>query len=129
MESLRPNPKPVRLLYFWIGILATFCYRAIVILNHYSAIWVNTFWYIGTIGFILYFAHRYQVSEKRAHLIADYRLDEKVKTMPNLTSEERAAMHYVFSTLESSKEKWNYIFIFVTSGLALLIGIILDFFV
>lgn len=129
METMKANPKPLRLLYFWVGILATFSYRAIIVLNHYSAAWVTIFWYIGTVGFILYFAHRYQISEKRARLIAQYRLDEKVKTMPNLTDDERAAMHYLLSSLESSKEKWNYIFIFVTSGLALVLGIILDFFV
>lgn len=129
MESLAPHPKPVRLLFFWIGILATFCYRAIIMVNHYSAVWVTVLWYIGTIGFILYFAHRYQISEKRARVIAQYQLDEKVKMMPNLTDDERSAMHYLLSSLESSKEKWNDIFIFVTSGLALVVGIILDFFV
>lgn len=98
-----------------------------MILNHYSAVWVSIFWYIGTIGFILYFAHRFSVSEKRTRLITDFHLDKKVKTMPDLTNDERAAMHYVFSSLESSKEKWNYVFIFVTSGIALVVGILLDF--
>ena len=127
MESPHTSPKSLRLLYFWVGILATFTYRAIIVLNHYSAAWVTVFWYVGTVGFIIYFSHRYRVSQKRAKLVAQYNLDEKVKTLPNLSTEERDALVYLLTSLESSKERWNFIFIFTTSGLALLIGIILDF--
>jgi len=55
-------------------------------------------------------------------------LADRLQEISELTDQEKAAAAYVFSTLRSSKEKWNYIIIFVSSGLALIAGIILDFF-
>jgi hypothetical protein len=128
IDSLQPHSQPIRLLYFWIGIVATIAYRVIVVLNNVSAVWVQVAWYIGTVGFIFYFAHRFDVSSKRARIIERYRLADRLQEISELTDQEKAAAAYVFSTLRSSKEKWNYIIIFVSSGLALIAGIILDFF-
>ena len=127
MEKPIIHSKPVRLFFFWSGIIATFCYRVIVIVNNYSYAWAQAFWYMGTIGFIVYFAHRYQISERRAKLIRDYRLVGKVKNLKGLSEGERDALGYIFDTLRSSKEKWNSIFIFVSSFVALTIGFYLDF--
>lgn len=127
MENFQPHKKIVRLAYFWAGIIATFAYRIIIVMTGFDPIWVKVAWYIGTIGFIFYFIHRFQISEKRADLITKYRLSEKIDGMRELNPEERAAMEYVIRTLISSREKWNYIFIFITSGLALVWGIIIDF--
>ncbi|MBI4414626.1 MAG: hypothetical protein HY566_00100 [Candidatus Kerfeldbacteria bacterium] len=121
-----PHRPAIRLFFFWTGIVATFAYRIINILSHVSAAWVTVAWYVGTVGFILYFAHRYQVAGRRAKLILDMQLEQKVAQAAGLTRDERRAMSYVFGTLQSSKEKWNYIFIFLMSGVALLVGIILD---
>ena len=122
----KPHSKLVRALFFWTGITATFSYRVIIILTNYPAIWLKLAWYVGTVGFVLYFIHRYQISERRAKLIHDHQLNSKVVAMPNLNEADRAAMEYLFQTLESSKEKWNYIFIFVMSGLALVWGVVTD---
>jgi len=129
MEHIKASAKPLRMFYFWSGILATFAYRAIIVLNFYSAVWVKIFWYIGTIGFIVYFIHRFDVSKKRAELIVKYRLREKLdnNTLDKLTPEDNEALGYILRTLVSSKEKWNYYAIFVLSGLALIVGVLLDF--
>ena len=76
---IKPNPKPIRLLFFWAGIVATVAYRIIIILNFYSPLWVKISWYIGTIGFIIYFWHRYNIDRKRSQLVEDYNLIEAVK--------------------------------------------------
>ncbi len=127
MDIPKPHPKALRLVYFWIGILATFLYRIIVVLNNVGAVWVQIAWYVGTVGFLIYFIHRYEISEKRAKLIAAYDLERKVGSLDGLSPAERQAMAYLFGTLQSSKEKWNYIFIFIMSGLALIAGVIIDF--
>jgi hypothetical protein len=127
MKTIKPHSNAVRLFYFWAGIIATFLYRAIIVTTDLSTFWTKVFWYVGTVGFILYFAHRFQVSEKREHLIVENELDKKIAKLKELDENDRAAMEYIFKTLVSSKERWNYIFIFVTSGIALLIGIYLDF--
>lgn len=127
MEKPKLHSKTVRLFFFWAGIVATFCYRAIVVVNNFSQLWAQIFWYVGTIGFIFYFIHRYQISQKRAKLIKVYGLDKKIKNLEGLTTEEKDAIEYIFITLQSSKEKWNSIFIFASSFIALILGIYLDF--
>lgn len=127
MEKPKLHSNWLRNFFFWSGIVATFCYRAIVIVNNYSHAWAQIFWYIGTIGFIIYFAHRYQISELRSKLINEYKLSEKIKSLSGLSTNEKDAMEYIFKTLQSSKEKWNSIFIFVASFVALILGFYLDF--
>lgn len=126
MDMPKPHSKPIRLLYFWAGIIATLVYRLIIILNFYSPAWVKIAWYVGTIGFIVYFWHRYRISETRSRLIREQGLAGKVSKMNGLTEPDRQAFQYILSTLVSTKEKWNYIAIFVFSGLALIVGVILD---
>lgn len=127
MEKPTVHSPVVRLFFFWCGIIATFAYRIIVVLNNFSEIWVQIAWYIGTIGFILYFWHRFQVSEKRTKLIEQYKLREKVNGIGGLSDGDKDAMEYIFNSVHSSKERINYIFIFVVSFLALIVGIYLDF--
>jgi hypothetical protein len=126
MEQLKVHSQGLREFYFWAGIVATFAYRIIIILTGYPS-WLKFTWYVGTIGFVLYFVHRYQISERRSKLIHEHALAHKVAGLSELSKDDKAAMSYVFQSLESSKEKWNYIFIFVMSGLALVWGMVTDF--
>lgn len=119
-STLHASPRWLRNFYFWSGIVATFAYRIIVILNNYSKPLAQAAWYVGTIGFVIYFLHRYQISERRANLIREHDLITKTKNDP--------ALQYILKTLLSTKEKYNYIFIFVMSVVAFVIGIYLDFF-
>ncbi len=127
MNKPKLHSNSVRLFFFWMGIIATFCYRAIVVVNNYSHFWAQMFWYIGTIGFIIYFIHRYQISQNRAKLLKKYNLAQKIESLSELSPEEKSAVTYIFDTLQSSREKWNSIFIFAASFLALILGIYLDF--
>ena len=128
MEQLKPHSKFTRALFFWSGIVATFAYRIIIVLNNVDAIWVKIAWYIGTIGFIVYFIHRYNVSQKRDRLIVNLKLDQKIVQSSELNDEEKTALNYILKTLKISSERVNFIFIFVTSALALAYGIYLDLF-
>jgi len=131
MENIKSNPKALRLFYFWSGVVATLAYRAVIVLNFYSSTWVKISWYIGTIGFMIYFIHRFVISQKRSKLIIKHQLREKLatNTLADLSSDDKQALAYVLGTLISSKEKWNYYIIFVSSALALVAGIIFDFFI
>ena len=126
MEPIKVHSPIIRLLFFWSGIVATLAYRVIVVLNGWSPIYVQVAWYVGTIGFVIYFIHRYQITERRQRIIHQHNLAEKVPSLQELSVEDKEAMKYIFSTLESSKEKWNNIFIFTTSALALIYGLIVD---
>jgi len=112
---------------FVLGIIATVAYRVIVVLNNYSSLWVQIAWYIGTIGFVWYFAHRFKIENRRDKLITDLNLVAKVKNCTALKDEDKKALEYVLRGLQTSLSKWNYIAIFLFSALALIYGILQDF--
>lgn len=125
MSIPTPSPAPIRTMFFWIGIFATLAYRAIIVLENVEGPWLKIAWYLGTIGFVAYFAHRFSVTEKRAKLITERQLIEKID-QPNWSTDDRAALRYVLTTVRSSKERWNYIVIFGSSAIALMVGLWLD---
>lgn len=120
MQKTKISRKFYRIWLFWVGIIATFAYRIIVILNYYSKLWVEIAWYIGTLGFIWYFAHRYRVEKKREDLISEQKLAEKIEKNKELTDENRKSLVYILNGLKTSKAQWNYVVIFVFSVLALI---------
>lgn len=120
MSKTSLSHKSYRIFLFWVGIIATFSYRIIVILNYYSQVWVEIAWYIGTIGFIWYFAHRYRVENKRDLLVEKQRLAYKIEKGKELNAKDREALVYILKGLKSSLAKWNYIGIFLFSVLALI---------
>ncbi|HAH04134.1 TPA: hypothetical protein DCL28_01065, partial [Candidatus Komeilibacteria bacterium] len=84
-EPARLSRQLYRNLVFVVGIIATFAYRIIVVLNYYSQLWVEISWYIGTLGFIWYFAHRYRVENKRDKLVEEKQLAEKIVSQGELS--------------------------------------------
>lgn len=127
MRVIEPNPKPVRLFFFLAGIIATVAYRIIIVLNIYSPLWVKVSWYIGTIGFVLYFGHRYNIARKRANLVKDYKLIEAIQQADCVDTQKKEALYYLVRTSLTSKSRWNSAVIFALSLLALIVGIVLDF--
>lgn len=126
MEVIEPNPKFVRLFFFWTGIIATVAYRIIIVLNWYSPLWVKVSWYIGTIGFVFYFWHRFNVAKKRARLIKDYELIEAVDKIDRIDPQRKLALRYLVKTSLTSKSRWNSAVIFILSIIALFVGIFID---
>jgi len=126
MEIIKPHAKLIRLFFFWAGVIATLSYRIIIVLNYYSPLWVKVAWYIGTIGFILYFGHRYDIHKKRSQLVEDYNLVDVVDKTPCVDEKQREALKYIVKTSLTSKSRWNSGFIFILSVVALVIGIVMD---
>ena len=115
-----------RILIFMVGIIATIAYRLIIILNYYSQFWVEVSWYVGTIGFVWYFGHRFSIENRRDRLIEKLRLIEKVETEQSFNPEDKTALLYILKSLDTSLAKWNYIAIFFFSGLAMAYAIYVD---
>ncbi len=118
-KEFHSSSKYYRALVFVVGIVATIAYRIIVVLNHYSSVLVEVSWYVGTVGFIWYFAHRYRVQKKYSQIITERNLDEKI-CKNELTGDDCKALAYILQSLESSKAKWNSIAIFSLSIAALI---------
>jgi len=125
-ELIKSNKWGVRIFFFLIGIIATFAYRIIIVLNIYSPRLVNFAWYVGTIGFIFYFWHRYRIQNKRERLVEEYNLIEVVKNS-KIKEKEKLALDYIVRTTLTSKSRWNSMFIMILSVVALIVGIVIDF--
>ncbi|MCK5536928.1 MAG: hypothetical protein KAI79_08880 [Bacteroidales bacterium] len=121
------HSKFYRFWMFLVGIIATIAYRIIAVLNHYNPLWVDIAWYIGTIGFIWYFAHRYRVENKRDKLVENLELAQKIQNKKELSPEDRDALVYILRGLKTSLAKWNYVAIFSISILALVYSLYLKF--
>jgi len=123
---IKPSPKPLRIFFFWSGIIATLSYRAVIVLNYFDPLWVKIAWYIGTIGFIIYFGHRFQIQTKKAKIVEDLQLIKAVENAKDINEEKTQALCYLVKTSLTSRSRWNSMFIVAMSALALIVGIILD---
>jgi hypothetical protein len=121
-QKIRPGSKLIRYLFFIAGISATIAYRITPFLTPF---WVKVSWYIGTVGFIIYFWHRSHIENKRAKLVQDYQLNEAVEKS-DLQGEQKVAISYLVKTSLTSKARYNSAFIVIVSALALLFSIALD---
>jgi hypothetical protein len=128
LRTVEPNPKPIRLFFFWAGIIATIAYRIIILLNLYSPSWVKIAWYVGTIGFVLYFGYRFNIARKKARLIKEYNLVDTINNADCIDPQRKQILHYLAKTTVTSKSRYNAAVIFFLSLAALLFGIFLDVF-
>ena len=122
-EVIKANLGFRRWFFFWAGIIATLAYRIIVVLEDY---WIKIAWYIGTVGFILYFGHRTYVQKKRMELVKDNGLVKVVNGL-KIKKNQKEALSYLVKSAVTSKVRWNSLFIFWLSVLALVGGILVDF--
>jgi hypothetical protein len=128
MTEFKMHHRFYRELVFYVGVIATVVYRMIIFLNRLpDHFWSDIAWYIGTLGFVWYFAHRYNIEEHREQVIKERNLETKVAAGETLSADDKQALVQTLKSLESSKARWNYIVIFVVSGLALLWDILIRF--
>ena len=118
-------PSFVIYLFLVIGLLSAVAFRLLTIINTFSPSLLRPVWYFGVIGYIFFFAYRYHISEKRKNAIRANRLLEKIQGQGEITSEDRALIAYVLSSIIKSKENLNYLFIFVLSIAAVGVDILL----
>ncbi len=125
----RPHTVPpfVINLFFVIGLFSAFCFRVLIVLQHLRPEGVRVVWYVGTVGYTLFFMYRYYISHKRRRAIRRYDLLEKIRNASDLADEDKAVTLYLLSSLQKSRENINYLFIFVLSFLAVLADLVLTF--
>jgi hypothetical protein len=111
-------PTPVINLFFLIGVLSALSFRALIVFTHVHSEWFRPVWYLGTIGYVLFFLYRYWISHKRKQAIRRYALLDKLQGPGELSVEEREVLAYLLSSLAKSREDLNYLVIFILSILA-----------
>ncbi len=117
-------PVPVINLFFIIGLLSALSFRSLMAVKELWPEFFRPVWYLGIIGYIVFFSYRYLISLKRKKAISDYNLITKVE-QNELSSDDRRAIAYLLASIEKSKENLNYLFIFATSALAILLDILI----
>ena len=118
-------PKPVIVGFFVLGLLSSVAFRAIILLQKYSPDWVRPVWYLGVIGYLLFFMYRYYISQRRKRTIAHSGIIEKISSGVMLNAEEREAALYLLKSVRASQEDWNYFAIFVLSIVAIALDLLL----
>jgi hypothetical protein len=118
-------PTPVINLFFVIGVLSALSIRALIIFTHVHPEWFRPVWYLGTIGYVIFFLYRYRISQKRKQAISRYGLLDKLRGQGELSGEEREVLVYLLSSLAKSREDLNYLIIFILSILAVALDLLM----
>ncbi len=112
-------------MFFMLGLISAIAFRAIIVFQHIEPRWVRSVWYVGTIGYFLFFLYRYMISKKRKHAIETFRLIEKLRGNACLEAEDREVVLYLLSSIRFSLEDMNYALIFILSIIAIGADIVL----
>ena len=120
MEERKPHTVPRYVIYsfFVLGLISAVAFRGIIIFQHLEPSWVRPVWYVGTVGYFLFFLYRYVITKKRKRAVEHYRLIEKLRTNACLADEEREVVLYLLSSIKFSLEDINYALIFILSIIA-----------
>ena len=123
-DSPHTLPPAVINLFFVIGLVSALSFRSLMALKELQPEMFRYVWYVGLIGYILFFSFRYFISCKRKKAITDYNLLPKLQKGESLSEDERQVVTYLLSSLQKSRENINYLFIFATSAIAILLDFI-----
>lgn len=126
-EYKRCRDSAVSVIFFAIGLVAIIAVRVVTILEHVNPIYGKLAWYVGVFGFILYFAYKFSVDHNRSRLIAKSGLKAKVSGDGSIGREEREIISSILCALSSGKDRINYLVIFVSSAIVLVIAFYMDF--
>lgn len=127
MNNRKPHTLPPAVIYcfFALGIISAIAFRAIIVFQRLEPSWVRPVWYVGVLGYMVFFLYRYYITEKRKKAIEKFQLIEKVKTNACLTDEDREVVIYLLSSIRKSPENVNYFIIFLLSAIAIIVDIYL----
>ncbi|MFH1046242.1 MAG: hypothetical protein V1727_04670 [Candidatus Omnitrophota bacterium] len=113
--------------FFIIGLIATVAIRVVTVLINLDPLYGKIAWYVGVVGFFIFFVYKFAVTEARAKSIAERNLVQKINARESLSAEDYSLVGAILCGLSSNKEKINYFFIFALSGIALALAIYMDF--
>ena len=119
-------PKYVIYVFFTLGLISAVAFRAIIVFQHLEPAWVRPVWYIGTVGYFLFFLYRYGITKKRKKAVEEFKLIEKVQANACLTEADREVVLYLLSSIKLSREDINYAIIFLLSVIAVVADLFLS---
>lgn len=108
-------PGWVTWLVFGIGLTGSISLRLILIAKAYNPELITFLWYLGVCGNTIFFMFRSYITGRRRRTIEELNLLEKLERREELSSTDIEALHYIVSSVKISKERWNYLIIFICS--------------
>ncbi|MBN2374639.1 hypothetical protein JXL19_12725 [bacterium] len=125
-EFKRCRENSASWLFFIIGMIATIAVRVVTVLSHLNPVYGQMAWYIGVSGFFVFFIYKFRIERQRYRLILNSKLMEKVSQGKALAAEDREMISSILCALSSNKDRINYLLIFVSSALAIIVALYLD---
>ena len=113
-------------LYLWVGLISALLLRLVIIADHYGDFYARVLWYLGVVGYLWFFGHRYHIAKRRFNVIREMDILAKVQNRECLTERDFEGLNYVLWSLSVSKERLNYLVIFVFSLIAIVVSLTLD---
>ncbi len=113
-------------IFLFIGILATVSMRVVAVFIHVNPGYAKAAWYIGVGFFFLFFVYRYIVSRSKVIALRERDLIRKVYDDEPLEKDDKEVIGEILCSLNSNKERINFIIIFVLSAVALVVAVIAD---
>ena len=110
-----------------IGFISTVAIRVVTVLMNISPLWGKLAWYIGVTGFFAFFMYKYRVFKERSRMIDETSLLDRINKKSALTKDDYEVLSIILCQIRSNKERINFLFIFVVSGIALLAALYFDF--
>ncbi|WP_407356180.1 hypothetical protein [Methanolobus sp. WCC5] len=112
--------------YFWIGLLSAIFLRLIIIADYYNGSLSKILFYLGVLGYLAFFAHRYRIATRRVGVLKNLNLLDKVENRTPLSEEDYHGLQYIIWSLSVSKERTNYLMIFAFSIIAIILSLAFD---
>ncbi|MDK2825493.1 hypothetical protein SAMN04488589_0029 [Methanolobus vulcani] len=112
--------------YFWLGLFSAVFLRLIIIADYYNGILSKALFYLGVLGYLVFFAHRYHVATRRVEVLRNLELLSKIESRTPLSEEDYHGLQYIMWSLSVSKERMNYLVIFAFSVIAIVLSLALD---
>jgi len=126
-EEKRCRDSAASWIFFIIGLIATIAMRVVIVLIDIDPAYAKIAWYIGIIGFFIFFIHKFNVGQARSKVIEERKLVEKISRGGQLTKEDYGLIGAILCSLSSRKERINYFMIFGLSAVALAVALYFDF--
>lgn len=116
------------LVFFIIGLIATIAIRAIgIFANILGELGSKISWYVGVVGFLLFFIYKYDLENKRRKIIFENSILEKISLNSELDPKDKEILGAIICGLISKKDAINYFVIFFSSAISLFVALLFDF--
>jgi len=118
-------PKWVVWFFFWLGLTAAVCIRALMLISRHSPEAAEWVWRFAMVSYTFFFGYRFLIGRRRRRIIIEHKLIDELERADGVSADARQAALYILNSIVRSKELVNYGVICILSILALLLDFLL----